>query len=49
MRKPDRKEVAIVIAPVFIAEAVVIVALFVGASVVIRGHVLWAFILGMIE
>lgn len=47
MRKPDRREIIITAAPIFAAEAVVVVALFLGAVVTINGHALWTVIVGM--
>lgn len=49
MRRPDREEVAVVIAPVFIAEAAVVVALFLGASIVVNGHTLWGAIIEIMQ
>lgn len=46
MRDPDRSELLAVAAPVFIAQAVVGVALFLGATIMVRGHTLWAVVIG---
>jgi len=48
MRKPDREELGIVF-PVFAAEAVVVVALFLGASIIVQGHVLFTILFGMVK
>lgn len=47
MRKPDPVEVAAAAMPVFIAEAVVAVVMFLGAAIFIQGHTLWAAIIGL--
>lgn len=46
MRKPDPRDLIAVGVPVFMAEAVVVVALFVGASVIVNGHTLWGVVIG---
>jgi len=46
MRKPERREIVAVAAPIFAAEAVVVVVMFLGATVIINGHTLWAAVLG---
>lgn len=47
MNKPDRREIMITAVPIFAAEAVVVVALFMGAVITINGHALWAYLVGM--
>lgn len=47
MRNPDPREIAAVAVPIFIAEAVVAVALFLGTAVTVQGHVLWTLIVGL--
>lgn len=46
MKHPAR-EIAAVAVPIFIAEAVVAIALFLGAAITIEGHVLWVMIVGL--
>lgn len=40
-------EIVAVAAPIFIAEAVVAVALFLGVAITVQGHTLWGWIVGM--
>lgn len=47
MRKPEAGEVLAVAAPVFVAEAVVVVVMFMGAAITVNGHTIWSAILGM--
>lgn len=47
MRKPDPVEVAAAAVPVFIAEAVVAVVMFLGATIIINGHTLWGALVGV--
>jgi hypothetical protein len=41
------REIAAVAVPTFIAEVVVVVSLFLGATVIINGRTLWAVIVGL--
>lgn len=47
MRRPNPKEIAVAAAPVFIAEAVVAVVMFLGATIIINGHTLWGALVGV--
>jgi hypothetical protein len=47
MRKPDPVEIVAVAAPIFIAEAVVVVVLFLGIAVTVQGHTIWGVIAGI--
>jgi hypothetical protein len=47
MRDPEPVELIAAATPVFIAQAVVGVAVVLGAAVTIQGHALWTVILGM--
>jgi hypothetical protein len=47
MRKPKPREIATIAMPIFIAEAVVAVALFMGVAITVEGHALWVWIAGM--
>lgn len=49
MRKPDNREIIVVAAPIFAAQAVVGVALFLGAAIVVQGHTLWGAIIGFAQ
>lgn len=44
--KPEPVELIAAATPVFIAQAVVGVVMFLGAAVMINGHTLWATIIG---
>lgn len=47
MRKPEPVELIAVATPVFLAQAVVGVAVILGAAITIQGHALWTVLLGM--
>jgi hypothetical protein len=46
MRKPESVEIIAIVTPIFAAQAVVGIALFLGAAVLVQGHTLWAVIIG---
>lgn len=47
MRDPKPVELIAVATPVFIAQAVVGIAVVLGAAITIQGHALWTVLLGM--
>lgn len=49
MRKPEPIELIAVATPVFLAQAVVGVALFLGAAILVQGHTLWGAIIGLAQ
>jgi hypothetical protein len=46
MKRPENREIIVIATPIFAAQAVVGVALFLGAAVLVQGHTLWAVIIG---
>ena len=48
MKRPEPVELIAVATPVFLAQAVVGVALILGAAITIQGHTLWAIVTGMV-
>ena len=49
MHKPAPRELAVIAAPIFLAEAAVVAALFLGAVIVVQGRTLWAVVLGWVQ
>jgi len=47
MKRPQTVELIAVATPVFLAQAVVGVAVILGAAITIQGHALWTVLLGM--
>lgn len=47
--KPENREVLVVAAPVFIAQAIVGIALILGATVIISNHTIWATLIGVVQ
>lgn len=46
MRKPEPTEIVAIALPIFAAEAVVAVGLFLGAAITVNGHSIYAVLLG---
>lgn len=47
MKRPEPVELIAVATPVFIAQAVVGVAMILGAAITVQGHAIWTVVLGM--